>query len=730
MVGDQPKLLDPTTAAERLGALGELDTGLLLQVCEARCFDNHWLTLGSIRLFPREPASSAVQQERLRVCVLRGQYVWEVPSEPALSDALEEMLPSAGQAKSRPKDVKAPDPGSSPSAPEMSPARHWALQPVSEAIQDVARRTGLLSPTFDPGISGDLPFQLPTTLVADTSAVLQGALSFAARYLCPMARIKIPKVVALEIGNMADRFLAMHRSANQKTARCLQEHTKSQGAQRVLLGLEWRSLAEVERPASGDDPLRMVFMPDTEAGFRDLNLSQIQRSFADRLVLESAQQHQAHLSRNHRICVLTSDQGLARTALAEGISPLYFEARKTSRPLGRTLPGTHFHPFNGQLVSVPLPEILWELATCFGQARLVTGDGSAWFQAQAMGDLVWYPYQASDDLLWCSWSGLDQQSLVRVSVETKAPPDAPAGLQEIGSSGPHSASTGPSSTSHVPAPPVVENGEPARPRKSVPAYVISPQTLFTLVQALVEQGPLTIGACQELLKVGSPETVKEYRHFLLSGGLVQAAATGVHMAPTERLRQFWEALTTANRAAVRESLCHIPSFADFLLQIDQHGRSPEWQKEMRFRKGIVRGYRALGELCGSVLAISGRGICATPATPTAEEFRRQAIGAYRELARSDPWVLTGAWLEELAWAGGIHPITVHGLLREATALRLLRFYLEGSTPERGYPRHTVSVFSLENQAPVVRSVPLYDGTFLVPGRPSVRIKLEDGTNEP
>ena len=88
-----------------------------------------------------------------------------------------------------------------------------------EAIARIASRIGLIRPIFDAHVVAELPFRRPATVVADTSSVLQGALDFVATYLQPMARIKVPAVLHMEVVNQADRFLSTRRrGANTLTS--------------------------------------------------------------------------------------------------------------------------------------------------------------------------------------------------------------------------------------------------------------------------------------------------------------------------------------------------------------------------------------------------------------------------------------------------------------------------------------------------------------------------------
>ena len=168
-----------------------------------------------------------------------------------------------------------------------------------------------------------MPFRRTVSVVADTSAVLQGGIDFVALHLTPAARITIPAVVHMEILNLIDRYFSQRR-AGKPSAQMLLDHVASQGGQRVLLRLERDH--QLERSRLGADPLRGIIQPDSDAEDKSLGLQRVQRSFADRLVLETAIQRRDRVEPNHPVMLMTADQGQARMALAEGIEPIFFDA--------------------------------------------------------------------------------------------------------------------------------------------------------------------------------------------------------------------------------------------------------------------------------------------------------------------------------------------------------------------------------------------------------------------
>ena len=260
-----------------------------------------------------------------------------------------------------------------------------------------------------------MPFLKPVSVVVDTSAVLQGGLDFLARHLTPAARIKVPALVHMEILNLVERYFSRrHRRASG--AKMLLDHVSSQGGQRVLLRLEMNNRVEFERPRLGADPLRGIIQLDSDAEDKKPGLQTIQRSFADRLILETAIRHRDSVDPDHPVMLMTSDQSLARMALTEGIEPIFFDSNAVSHLLGTTLSGVTFRPFATdatRLLSSSITDVLRECAVTFGSARLTSSDMEAAFEVTSIGEAaLWNPYHSYEDLLWTS-SG-------KISPKTKA----------------------------------------------------------------------------------------------------------------------------------------------------------------------------------------------------------------------------------------------------------------------------------------------------------------------
>ncbi len=191
-----------------------------------------------------------------------------------------------------------------------------------EAVMHCAVRCGFVNPTFDAGSVAEMPFVRPTTIVVDTSAVLQGGLDFVIRHLYPMARIKIPAITHMEILNMTERYFAHRRAVRGENFSGQRAVRPRDGTGRsacpTATGIADRrgnrASSSWSRPATGNHSAR------SDAEDRSLGLQQIQRSFADRLILETAIQHRDRLSPDHPIVCPYRRPGTGSHDLGRGTS--------------------------------------------------------------------------------------------------------------------------------------------------------------------------------------------------------------------------------------------------------------------------------------------------------------------------------------------------------------------------------------------------------------------------
>ena len=666
-----PALLSPSQAEPGVTEMFKAEGECALSVSEERAFDNKWLPLGIISLVATDLKNSAPVK-----LVRRGAFEWKLPS-------LDESVKRASELLGAKDDDH--------------------LRRVGTAMDEVASiaaRVGLIHPRFDPLAIEQMPFRRSTTVVVDTSGVLQGALDFIARFLHPAARVKIPAITQMEIANLADRFLRIRRAQNPKRrVRELIEHLTSQGGQRALFRLELHADTEVERTYLLGDPLRSAFEKDSDRDLKDLDISSPIRSYADRLILESARHHQAQSGPAHIVRLLTGDQGLARMALSEGVRPLYFTATKAADVFGQRLSGQTFDPFSGHIQRVPLTALLWELATAFGSARL-TRDDERVFQVSALGEhFPWAPYHAEQDLLWCiqQTPASGRQSTGRDHDFIEPPPEhAPSESRKRASSSTPSA------------------------RRSTSFLRFNVERMFQLICALDDHQEMRDAQVEKIIRAKG----NEYLRFLRSGGLV-AFSEGVWKAG-DRVPRLSAALRNERVGEVRELLLEVPSFAAFAERL-----RTLTAKSALDTADLGRGsttYRILGEVTLLCAAVADSGVHATPNVPEAADFSKIALSRFSSLDREGHGlVATGEWLESLIRDEGIHPEIARRLLDETSEKGLLRRSTEGSTTQLRFDDRIVHVLRISSRMPVVEPVYLYRGDYLIPGKASVSLRIENAT---
>ena len=658
------------------------DSCLRLEIREDICFRaDTWVSVGTISSHPEvrpEPlaASQDITDERLalQTAFRYGFFDWCIPEFESLQKDLTSALVTKSKGESSDKKSSG----------------------AAKAIAYVAMRCGLTHPVFDAMALSKMPFQEPIGIVADTNAVLQGALDFVARHLTPAARIVIPAMVHMEILNFVDRYFIQRYREKKPGAQMLQDHALSQAGQRALLRLEQQH--HVERPRVGADPLRGIIQPQPDAEDKNLGLQQVQRSFADRLILETAVQRRASV--NYPIMLMTADQGLARMALAEGIEPLFFD-NAVSHVFGSTLSGVVFRPFTtaaNRAYSVSVADVLWELSVTFGAARVVHGDSGSAFEVASMGEgCTWQPYHSHDDLLWT-------RVLSKVSQ-----PKSRTEADEVGSKIEVSASR-------------------ERPAKSG-SYVFSLGAMVRLMWRL-SSGPVGDVEGMNLAKVNKASAYSPYRRFLTAGGFAMRD-DGI-LEGTELLNTLIGSMTALAFTEMQILLTKVESFGQFLSLLK--AGEPLTLNDSGLRNAPFRAYCALAEMCCAGVRLLGDDgiyvIYATPENPPPEDFARTAVEAYDAVRQGEAFALTGTWLEYLAKRSGIHPVRACQRLAEAYHGGYLRRFFEGSTPETRYEKRNIQVLYTNGGIPEVQKVNLYHGDFLMPGRASGSVRVLRGDNEP
>ena len=169
-------LVSPSQAASRIAEAFRREPHCRVQVQEQRAFkDDRWLCLGTISLPPNTPDNEDEQRD---AALTSAAFEWQLPGVDAVESELASLLGVKQGDNDYPKIARALD------------------QTASIAV-----RAGLLHPVFDPAAIEEMPFRRATTVVADTSGVLQGALDFVVRHLHPAARVKIPAIISRRLSD-------------------------------------------------------------------------------------------------------------------------------------------------------------------------------------------------------------------------------------------------------------------------------------------------------------------------------------------------------------------------------------------------------------------------------------------------------------------------------------------------------------------------------------------------
>ena len=652
-----------------------------VEVMEERAFvgknknsasEHKCLSLGSISLKLALQAGDENADAEHQRALLGGEgtFEWSLPSASDTKKALKDLLGD-------------PDEG--------------AVRRALDSIATICVRAGIINPIFDPEAIEGMPFRRTTTVVSDTSGVMQGGLDFIIRHV-PKARVKVPAIVQMEIRNISHRFFKTRRDTKgdnkkQRATRQLMEHMTSQGAERTLLRLELQDDVEIERTYLLGDPLRSAFVADRDRALADLQLSVPVDAYVDRLILEAARHHQAQSEPGHAVLLLTSDQGQARMALAEGVKPLYFRSIRAEEVFGQRLTGRPLDPFTGESRPVPLASLIWELATAFGQARLTSGNGT--FTVSAIGeDLPWSPYHSIDDLLWYEIKG-NERSLGkpprRRDLEEGTAPATGIDMERTASLAP-----------------------PSYQRMNV-------NHLLRLICTLDDRQALEQAEVEQLLGLSSRST-SHYRRFLASADYIRLE--GSRWTTTDLLKELSIAARNKDPRSMQRVLAHAPSFQALVKHVKtlNHGE-PIALSDLP--EGSRRAYLVLGELTLLCASVGKGSVFATLSHPDPAHFSELALARFGELAGVEKIVATGRWLESLIRHEGIHPEVAKRSLERATEAGLLRRFTEGSTVQTQYDHHVVHVLNIEDGMPVAKPIHLYRGDYLIPGKASVSLRLEE-----
>lgn len=661
-----------------------------LSVREDICFGNNWLSLGEIILKPSSISKNEEDQTLIEDAIHYGFYEWKMSSYEEIFDHSVNYM-------------------------KINKDNDTALDKTRRALQaviDAAMRMGLLFPKFDADIMAEMPFQRPTTIIADTNSIIKGGVDFLIRFLHPMARLKIPAAAALEILNQTDNFISKRRKTDKKKdgekdggkkADLFLDHVVSQAGQRALLRFELFSDVEVERNALLPDSLRNLFKLDKEGTklWSNSNFAVTIKSHFDRLILETARQHLNLVSPGHPVLLMTGDEGLARMSLSEGMQPLFFHAGRPKELYGQILTGTKFNPFSGELFSIPLETLLWELAVTFGNARINSEDGAASLEICAIDEKRnWQPFHAKDDLLPVILKTANSAP-IEVSEEQ-------SGLKPIANKS--------SDSENIPKIPRTSNKTTNKPSMAAnTVYDISLDALMEFVPILLEKEIVPYTGKGTNLEGNSKRTISRYFGFLTAGQFVKRIETGIQAE--EALLHLWKALSAQDLEETTLLFRKVPSLNDFFDKLQSEKRI---QIENRYSPAYIQ----IAELCGCAVKIPNEFIYGTFSNPRLDEFVEFAINAYEKIRKGEDYVLTGLWLETLVSEYGLHPIKIRENLDEAQAEGMMDRFTQGSTPDTRFDNHTLTLLQIANGLPIVKKICLYHGDFIIPGKASVSITLK------
>ncbi len=447
----------------------------------------------------------------------------------------------------------------------------------------------------------------------------------------------------------------------------LHDHVTSQGAQRALLRLAIDPRIEIERPRLGPDPLRGIIQPDSDREDKNLNLNRIQRSFADRLILETAIQHRNTVNPDHDVKLLTSDQGLARMALAEGIEPLFFSANATDEIFDSTLTGVLFVPFINDAVRFSycaLPDIIWEAATSFGSAKLVEIQTGVTYTVSALQSTVpWQLHHTLEDLLWAEVGSLSAPA----TNHTTPPEEPPAQKTKAEADQPRPSFR---------RPPV----NPARSTRSRQgAYGFNILSMLVLLEALNSKESMSHAEAMFCVNVKSKGAYGEYSNFLTAGEFVIKDRDQLHKTPA--MENLVRSMRIPDHKELSKAFQRVPSFASFVGKIKIS--VPIAQSDTGLRKDAFRTYMALAELACIGMRVHEQDryvLYATPNNPAPTQFANIAIEAFDAIRKGERFALAGEWLESLAITNGIHPVHVRQRLAEAHQAGYIQRFLRAQHP--------------------------------------------------
>ncbi len=640
------------------------NTKFSISCCDDSAFvADEWLNLGQIRIPLNSnhiSENSNDQMELIHGYLQKGVYEWVTPETSKVRKKLDEVLGNENKESSN--------------------------SSLLTDIANVGYRTCLIRPLFDAMALMEMPYKKDTTIVVDTSSVIQGGFDFVCEFLQPEVSVMIPAMVDTELRISSNNYFSKRRR-DKKSIKDrhdeLSGHLNSQGGQRALDRWEIYREVELERPLI--------------QGVHQLN-----NANADPQILEEARRYQAQSSPNHKVRLLTADQGLAREAYRKGIFPLYFKATKADSFFGKKLTGCMFHPFSGKPQRISLVYVLWELAISFGSVKFEGVNRGNNIEIKSIGKgLEWTTTKTHDDVLWCKTNiQVNTAKKSQVSLNNDQSTSSETQTEELSNS---------------------ISVEALGSKKKVTFYGFNVAKLIRLICMLDDKQELTLNEVLNILGTTTPRGADEYRSLLLSGRLI-ILENGL-WKPTKILSRLSIAIRNNEKDLINQYLLNIPSYKEFITELNK--LETEKILEIKPYGSRIRGYLILGEITMNCIEIRGQGIYSTKTIPNLNDFAEIAKEHYRELATGEGLVPVGAWLENLIRKNGIHPVVAKDKLNQAAKEGLINRTTEGSTTQFRKGNQYFHILHVEERIPQINRIHYYRGDFLIPEKASVTIRISE-----
>jgi hypothetical protein len=241
-----------------------------------------------------------------------------------------------------------------------------------------------------------------------------------------------------------------------------------------------------------------------------------------------------------------------------------------------------------------------------------------------------------------------------------------------------------------------------------------------LIDELDNRQRLTVDEAVVAAGVKGKSALDDYRRFLSVGGLI--LLDGGEWVSTENSQQLAIALRHEDAARVSDLLMGSPAYALLKQRLKAAPVGTPFEPK-EFTRALTT-FRTFAEVTNIAMQIAEEGIFPTFMVPNVHEFASIALKRFADLDHGDGLVSTGAWLEAIVRQDGVHPELSRSLLSEASSLGLLRRSTEGSTTDTRRDNHTFQALRTMDGRPVVQTVHLYRGDYLIPGKSSTSLRIE------